>query len=215
MGERLGTVGAGDLRAEIWLAWVGDHVRDVDDFSRRFLSDVECERLDSYRSRAAAERYVVTRSLVRTVLGAHTGVAPRELRIRLTPTGKPEAEGVHFNVTHSGEVVLLAVSDDRPVGVDVERKRDVARVQALIDRWLTVEERQELQALRRRGLDDSDAFLRVWSLKEARLKALGVGISGASGAELGRVHAQALDDLLAPLSRAGDERGYVGAVAFA
>lgn len=208
-------VGAGTSRAEIWAAWVGDHLRDVDDFSHRYLSATECERLGSYRSRSAAERYVVTRSLVRTVLGAHTGVAPKELGVRLTPTGKPEAEGVHFNVTHSGEIILLAVCEDRPVGVDVERRREVVRVQALIDRWLTIQERTELQSLRERGLGDSDAFLRVWSLKEARLKALGVGISGAGGAELTRVTAQGLDELLEPIVRDADESGYVGAVAFA
>ena len=185
----------------------------MDDFSRRYLSAAECERLGSYRSRAAAERYVVTRSLVRTVLGAHTGVAPKALRVHLSPTGKPEAAGVHFNVTHSGEIILLALCDDRPVGVDVERRREVVRVRALIDRWLTDDERAELQVLRRRGLGDSDAFLRVWSLKEARLKALGVGISGAAGAPLARVSAQGLDDLLEPIAR--DDGGYVGAVAFA
>jgi phosphopantetheinyl transferase len=206
-------VAAANGRADIWVAWVGDHQRDVDDFSRRYLSAAECERLGSYRSRAAAERYVVTRSLVRTVLGAHTGVAPRELRVRLTSTGKPEAEGVHFNVTHSGEIILLALCEDRPVGVDVERRREVLRVQALIDRWLTDDERAELDALRRRGLGDSDAFLRVWSLKEARLKALGVGISGAGGAPLARVSALGLDDLLDTIGR--DDGGYVGAVAFA
>ncbi len=214
VGDRLGTVGAGSSRAEIWVAWVGDHLRDVDQFSRRYLSDAECERLGSYRSRAAAERYVVTRSLVRTVLGAHTGVAPTAVRVRLTPTGKPEAEGVHFNVTHSGEIILLALCDDRPIGVDVERRREVLRVQALVDRWLTDAERVELSALRGRGLGDSDAFLRVWSLKEARLKALGVGISAAGSAELSRVSAQGLDDLLDPIAR-DDDSGYVGAVAFA
>ena len=122
---------------------------------------------------------------------------------------------MHFNVTHSGEIVLLAVSDEKPVGVDVERRREVARVHALVERWLTVAERLELERLRQRGLDDSDAFLRVWSLKEARLKALGVGISGAGSAELGRVVAKDLDDLLRPVVRAADERGYVGALAFA
>lgn len=206
---------AGGSRAEIWIAWVGDHVRDVDDFSRRYLSAGECERLEQYRSRAAAERYVVTRSLVRTVLGQHTGVAPRDLHVRLTSSGKPEAEGVHFNVTHSGDIVLLALSDERAVGVDVERRRDVARVSALIDRWLTPDERRELDALRARGLELSDAFLRVWSLKEARLKALGVGISGAGRAELERVVAEGLDQLLESVVRDADDRGYVGAVAFA
>jgi 4'-phosphopantetheinyl transferase len=187
----------------------------VDEFSRRYLSPLECERLESYRSRAAAERYVVTRSLVRTVLGARTGVAPRDVHVRLTSMGKPEAEGVHFNVTHSGEVVLLALSDERAVGVDVERRRVVARVQALIDRWLTRGERAELESLRELGLDDSEAFLRVWSLKEARLKALGVGIAGAGSAQLDRVVAYGLDDLLEPLARSGEDRSYVGAVAFA
>lgn len=215
VGERLGHVAAGGSRAEIWLAWVGDHLRDVDDFSRRFLSPSECERLESYRSRDAAERYVVTRSLVRTVLGAHTGVAPRDLHVRLTSTGKPEAEGVHFNVTHSGDIVLLAICDDRAVGVDVERRRDVARVDALVSRWLTPAERKELDALRTRGLELSDAFLRIWSLKEARLKALGVGIAGAGGAQLGRVVAEELDQLLESVSRDADDPGYVGAVAFA
>lgn len=202
-------------KAEIWLAWVGDHVRDVDDFSRRFLSAAECERLEAYRSRAAAERYVVTRSLVRVVLGGHTGVGPRDVRVRLAPSGKPEVDGVHFNVTHSGEVVLLAVSDDRPVGVDVERRREVQRVAALIERWLTPHERRELDELRKRGLDDSDAFLRVWSLKEARLKALGVGIVGAAGAPLQDVVARDLDELLEPVGRRAGDSGYVGAVAFA
>jgi len=194
---------------------VGDHASDVDEFSRRFLSQAECERLESYRSRAAAERYVVTRSLVRTVLGAHTGVSPKDLRVRLTASGKPEAEGVHFNVTHSGEIVLLAVCDERAVGVDVERRREVARVDALVERWLTAAERIELARLRQRGIEDSDAFLRVWSLKEARLKALGVGISGAGSAEIGRVVVHDLDDLLGPIARNADERGYVGALAFA
>ncbi len=157
----------------------------------------------------------MTRSLVRIVLGTHTGVAPKDLRVRLTASGKPEAEGVHFNVTHSGEIVLLAVCDDRAVGVDVERRRDVPRVNALVERWLTAAERTELDRLRERGLDDSDAFLRVWSLKEARLKALGVGISGAVSAKLERVVAQDLDDLLRPIVRDADEKGYVGALAFA
>jgi 4'-phosphopantetheinyl transferase len=218
VGARLGTVEAdlGGGGADVWFAWIGDHAHDVDTFSREYLSPEERARLPEYRIREAAERYVVTRSLVRIVLSQHIGIPPREIRVTRTDTGKPVVtQGVHFNVTHSAELVLLAVSEDRPVGVDVERKREVARVQALVARWLTDSERGDLARLRTRGLTESDAFLRVWSLKEARLKALGVGISGASRAPLDRVHVKSLDDLLESLVRQHDDHGYVGALAFA
>jgi len=218
VGARLGTVAAetGSGVADVWLAWIGDHAREVDAFSREYLSAEERARVPEYRIREAAERYVVTRALVRIVLSQHIGVPPREIRVTRTDTGKPVVtDGVHFNVTHSGELVLVAVSEDCPVGVDVERKREVARVDALIARWLTESERTDVAQFRARGLTESDAFLRVWSLKEARLKALGVGISGAARAPLHRVRARPLDDLLESLVTQHDTHGYVGALAFA
>lgn len=216
VGARLGTVAAPRAVADVWFAWVGDHARDVDRFSREYLSGEESARLPEYRFREAAERYVVTRSLVRIVLSEHLGVLPREIRVSRTDTGKPViTDGVHFNVSHSGDLILMAVSASRPVGVDVERKREVERVDALVARWLTEAERTELARLTSRGATVSDAFLRVWSLKEARLKALGVGISGAAGAPLHSVDVQPLDDLLEPLSAERHDQGYVGALAFA
>ena len=199
----------------MWFAWVGAHAKDVDRFSRDCLSDEERSRLGGYRSRDAAERYVVTRSLVRVVLGDRLGVAAQEVRVSRTGTGKPiVAEGVHFNVSHSGDLILVALSAHRAIGVDVERRREVERVDAMTKRWLDDAERGDLDRLIAAGASRSDAFLRVWSLKEARLKALGVGISGAGGAELHIVRAEPLDALLTTLEH---ERGesYVGAVAFA
>jgi 4'-phosphopantetheinyl transferase len=218
VGARLGEVGAAAARADVWFACVGEHVDDLDRLAGALLSGDERQRLGRYRTRETAERYVVTRSLVRLVLGEHLGIAPREIRVSRTDTGKPiVAEGAHFNVTHSGDLVLVAVSADRAVGIDVERRRDVPRVDALVERWLTPFEREELLALMAGGDSLSDAFLRVWSLKEARLKALGVGISGAGGASFDAVEALALDDLLERLpnrkGRAASD--YVGALAFA
>jgi len=216
VGARLGTVSSPHAVADVWFAWVGDHARDVDRFSREYLSGEESARLPEYRVREAAERYVVTRSLVRIVLSEHLGVPPRDIRVSRTEAGKPVvAEGVHFNVTHSGDLILMALSASRPVGVDVERKREVARVEALVARWLTDAERSELTRLTTRGATPSDAFLRTWSLKEARLKALGVGISGALRAPIQTVDVQPLDDLLEPLAVQRRDQGYVGALAFA
>jgi len=188
----------------------------VERFSRDYLSAEESSRLPQYRSRAAAERYVVTRSLVRIVLSARLGIAPREIPVSRTDMGKPVvAEGVHFNVSHSGDLILLALSAERAVGVDVERKREVAKVRSLTERWLTDAERRSFDRLCTLGATDSDAFLRIWSLKEARLKALGVGIAGALSAQQHSVEAIPLDSLLDSLAGEHVGQGYVGAVAFA
>lgn len=218
IGARLGELQAPSARADVWFACIGDHANDVDGLARDLLSGDERDRLGRYRTRETAERYVVTRSLVRMVLSEHLSIAPRDIRVSRTDSGKPViAEGAHFNVTHSGDLVLLALSRERAVGIDVERRREVPRVDALIERWLTPLEREELLALMAGGDALSDAFLRVWSLKEARLKALGVGISGAGNASLESVDAMPLDDLLEALPDRKDRRAmdYVGALAFA
>lgn len=213
--SRLGTVRAPTTgAADVWFARVGDHVVDVDRFSQDYLSDEERERVRAYRSRETAERYVVTRSLVRCVLSEALGVAPAEVPVIRTGTGKPVVSGVHFNVSHSGDLVLVAVSGEREVGIDLERRREVPRVEALIERWFTRDEREDVGRRIANGAELSEAFLRVWSFKEARLKALGVGISGASSASYRAVDAVPLDDLLDQLT-APDEPGYVGALAFA
>lgn len=216
VGCHLGVASSRQGSAEIWYAWVGDHATDIERFSRDLLSEHEQAHLTGYRVREAAERYVVTRSLVRAVLGERLAMSPRSIGVSRTDTGKPViAQGVHFNVSHSGDLILMAVSDERAVGVDIERKRDVQRVDALLRRWLSAEEQTEYASLHRGGASESEAFLRLWSLKEARLKALGVGISGASRARLDIVEAFALDDLLERLAAQRPDPGYVGAIAFA
>lgn len=213
VGERLGDVRAYGTGAEIWLARVAANLAAVETLTSTMLSDREQSRMLGYRNVEAAARYVVTRALVRGVLGGRLGLPPRDVQIRVTDLGKPVvSDDLHFNVSHSGDLIVLAVCGSRAVGIDVERRRPVQRVDALTARWLSAPEQREVAALREKGIAESDAFLRVWSVKEARLKAIGVGISGATSADVSRVDAVSLDDLLA---RNVDGGGYVGAVAFA
>lgn len=207
---------AGGARAELWYAWVGDHRGDIERFSRELLSDAERSHLAGYRIRDSAERYVVTRSLVRAVLGERLGMRPRDIPVSRTDTGKPiVAGGVHFNLSHSGDLIVLALSSQRDVGVDIERKRDIPKAHAMAARWLTDRERVELERIIAGGAAMSEAFLRVWSLKEARIKALGVGISGAWRVRLEVVEAVPLDALLQQVSARHGGEDYVGAIAFA
>jgi 4'-phosphopantetheinyl transferase len=214
VGGRLDSIAGRSAKADLWYARVGDHASQVEQLRDGCLSNEERKRLSGYRSKEAAERYVVTRSLVRLVLSEQFGVDPRSLALGRTEMGKPTVRGLHFNLSHSGELILLAICGDRDVGVDVERRRHVERVAALEARWLTGAERSSLQAARDSGADSSDAFLRIWSLKEARLKALGIGISGATSDVAQDVEAIPLDATLAQIPLGQDREGYVGALAF-
>lgn len=216
VGVALGTVTCGVDTADVWYAWVGATMRDMGDLSARVLSALERERLSMYRNDSAAARYVVTRSLVRSVLSHRMDVPPGDVPIGQTDFGKPVVAGtLHFNVSHSGDLVLMALSADRAVGIDVERRRAVERSPALVARWLTGAEQRDVAQRIAGGADPSDAFLRVWSLKEARLKALGVGIANATHADVDAVAVVPLDGLLERIHRGDASEGYIGAVAFA
>ena len=214
VGSRLDSVSGRSAKADLWYARVGDHAPQVEHLRDACLSVEEQTRYSRYRSREAAERYVVTRSLVRLVLGERLGVDPRAVTLGRTEMGKPTVRGLHFNLSHSGELILLATCDDHAVGVDIERRRHVERAAALEARWLTDSERAALQTARDKGADSSDAFLRIWSMKEARLKALGIGISGATSDVAQDVEAVSLDAMLARIPQGQDRDGYVGALAF-
>ena len=115
-------------------------------------------------------------SPLETVLARYTGVDPGSLVLELTPQGKPglSSSRLRFSLSHSGEVALVAVAQDRDVGVDVERVRPDADRWALVDHALTARERRHLQLVAPTWR--SHAFLSMWARKEALLKAAGVGL---------------------------------------
>jgi 4'-phosphopantetheinyl transferase len=88
--------------------------------------------------------------------------------IRREPAGKPYWEGCHFNLSHSGPYVVLAVGES-PVGVDVECFRKVRNEEALAKRYFTPEE------VAFAG-NSQERFLQIWTSKEARIKWDGSGL---------------------------------------
>ena len=88
--------------------------------------------------------------------------------IQREPGGKPCLEGCHFNLSHSGPWVALAVGES-PVGVDVECCREGRNVEALAKRYFTPEEQTFVDGAQER-------FLEIWTAKEARLKWDGTGL---------------------------------------
>jgi len=125
---------------------------------------------------ADRRRHIIGRGLVRLFLASRLNCGPRALPIRLTELGKPYIEnGPSFNISHSGNVVLAAIAANGRVGVDVEAVRPIRDLPALARTSFIAE---EVEAVLRFPPDDRlRPFFRVWSRKEAILKALGLGLT--------------------------------------
>jgi 4'-phosphopantetheinyl transferase len=110
------------------------------------------------------------------VLARYTGVAPEALLLTVSERGKPRvahAGAPHFSVTHSGGSALVAVAG-RPVGVDLEREREPARLLYIARRVLHADTAAVLAALS--PAQRRTAFLDAWTLREAHVKAVGGGL---------------------------------------
>lgn len=142
------------------------------------LSHDERDRARKFHFDAHRDAFVVAHGMVRTILGAYAGVAPRELSFVTTGQGKPSlvgANGVRFNLSHSGALALLAIAHDREVGVDVERWDTSVEHLALAEYCFSPLEQTSLRALG--DTDRVAGFFAAWSRKEAYLKATGHGVS--------------------------------------
>jgi len=121
-------------------------------------------------------RYIVSHAVVRTVLARYAGVSTRELRFELGPSGKPRIDGagLEFNLSHSGERALLAMTHAGPIGVDVEAiNPEIA--DTIPHRFLSAAEREAL--MNTAGDGRLAAFFRCWTRKESFIKAIGEGLA--------------------------------------
>ena len=116
--------------------------------------------------------------MLREILGGYLGVQPEELHFAVGEQGKPYLCGndrLHFNLSHSGALFILAVSAEREVGIDIEQRRndtpfpDMAR--------LAFSPREQEQLFTLPGHLQRSAFYRCWTRKEAFMKACGMGFA--------------------------------------
>lgn len=141
------------------------------------LSPAEHQRHAGYRLVADRDRFLLGRGLVRDVLGRWLHIAPADVAIELGPHGKPHCPGgPEFNVSHSGDLILLALHPSRPVGVDVEQHRPGIDWPPIARRVFSSAQVEALQ--QRPSAEHGQAFLQGWCLLEAGLKANGLGFAG-------------------------------------
>jgi 4'-phosphopantetheinyl transferase len=162
-----------NLEVELACADVDDHALDA---SAATLSEPERRRLAELRRPADRRRFVVARALLRRRLGERLGCDPRSVEIVIDDRGKPSCPqgGPCFNLSHAGDFVVLAWGP-RPIGVDLEAQRMIDDPVKTARRFFAPPEVERVV----RAADRTDEFLRIWTAKEAVVKAVGGGLANA------------------------------------
>lgn len=153
------------------------------------LSPDEQARAARFRFEAHQHRFVAGRGILRSILACYLNLPPAHLEFSYSPSGKPSLvqhpsqSSISFNVSHSGNLALYAVGrGDRLVGIDLERRRTMDNVLQLAERFFSQQEYAAIATLPPQ--QQQDTFFRLWTYKEAYLKATGEGLLGLERAEV-------------------------------
>ncbi len=145
------------------------------------LNEWERERWTRYHPGAPQRRFGLSRAALRAVLCQILNCSNEELEFGWVERGKPRAyvDGVpaplHFNVSHSGDNGMFAISPDHQVGIDIEEINQVYRFDAIMESTFSPDEQAAVSTADRDF--EPRSFFEIWTLKEAIIKATGVGLS--------------------------------------
>ncbi len=146
-----------------------------------WLSHEERARCDRFLSDGPWRRFALCRAALRSVLCDRLGCSNERLSLGAFEFGKPfailhgEIAPISFNVSHSGDHGLIAYAPDGWLGVDVEERVAPRDLDGLIESALSPVERAELASAGEQNR--LHEFFRLWTIKEALIKAVGLGIS--------------------------------------
>jgi len=156
------------------------------------LSPDEQARANRFRFERDRQWFIAGRGILRLLLSSYLTINPEQLQFTYSVHGKPALNipdrqqqmqsGIAFNVSHSQGLALYSITCDRPIGIDVEQIRFIQDMEQLAERFFLPSESALIQSVpvaQRQHL-----FFRLWTYKEAYLKATGEGITGLKRVEI-------------------------------
>lgn len=145
------------------------------------LAGDERMKAERYHFAQDRRRFIAGRGLLRTILGRYLRIEPSRLQFRYACHGKPALTEsfcggmLRFNLSHSQEFALYAITRGREIGIDLECIRPISDVEQLAARCFSAHENTVFRALP--AHERLEAFFNCWTRKEAYLKALGDGMA--------------------------------------
>lgn len=170
--------------AQVWIA--RPSALPLQELTKRYghlLDDDECRRSQRFHFEHDRQHFIAAHSMLRLALAHYLECAPHALTFIRDHNGKPQLaqtardSPVHFNLSHTRDMVACVLTRGHECGIDVEAIRPMKQLAGVAE---TVFSKEELAYLARAGGDDDarlSAFFRLWTLKEAYVKATGLGMS--------------------------------------
>lgn len=163
-------------QVDVWvLDCAGFKLDELEQQGLMRLDTQERARYERYELIRSKRQLLLSRAMLRTVLTRYLGA---DVAIRIAEYGRPElvqSSPLSFNLSHSRDRVIVAVSSLGPVGVDVEYAARPRRVERLMTRYFSSLEQSALLSLP--SEERLTRFYRLWALKESYIKARGLGLA--------------------------------------
>jgi len=165
----------------LWLAFpdeINDEALLVN--YQNLLNEEEKDRWQRFYFARHRHQYLVTRALIRSTLSRYVDIEPGNWRFTVNGYGKPEiAPGFmdnppRFNLSHTDGLIICAITLANDIGVDVENTQKTHSL-AIAEHCFSKQEIQHLNRLPEHR--QAQVFLEYWTLKEAYIKAKGMGLS--------------------------------------
>ena len=194
----------------IWRVSLDSSPLKLQELAQTLASD-ELQRAERFRFQVDRRRFIVGRGTLRAILGRYLKTAPETIRFRYEASGKPallpaselptaspshssiaqtaNKPALEFNLSHSHELMVCAVSQSYQVGIDLEHVRSITDLEGLTQRFFSPQEHLAIQRLPPGQRVRS--FFQYWTCKEALLKATGEGLADLSKIEVSIANQQA------------------------
>jgi 4'-phosphopantetheinyl transferase len=164
----------------VWRAYLDQPLLLVERLAE-ILSEEELARARRFHFESDRRRFIISRSVLRIILGRYLDTGPDQLQFSYLSNGKPYLANnragmtFRFNLSHSHGLALLAFTCDREVGIDLEYIRPVPDIDQMAARYFSFQEYATLQSLS--DFQRLEAFFACWTRKESYLKAIGFGLN--------------------------------------
>ena len=149
---------------------------------RPALTESEREQVGRFYFERDRIRYLATRILVRSVLSQYADLEPSAWRFEVNAYGRPQianpggtSDRLHFNISHTHSLIVVGVTKDAAIGIDVENVIGRPAALEIAPRFFAPSEAAALAKLQHEH--QHERFFEYWTFKESYIKARGMGLS--------------------------------------